>query len=196
MSECFRHNMEAFKLPIDGGFDLVVTRASQHIGIDAPQGAPASLSPIYLQVKSLQIFQKPVKEGARDTWPCRFRIKATDIDLLCRVPNSALVCVAFMEDKTDYSLSRTAYTWWIPSELMVAMRRNNYFLMTAEVGVCEFSVELRRQKQMYVAMRRANRAGTDIVNGYTVDKAQFDFGSLCAPKLAEVWKAIGVTPAV
>jgi hypothetical protein len=184
MSECFRHNMEAFKLPIDKGFDLVVTRASQHIGISAPADAPAVDRPILLQVKSVQITDPPRQEKDRVVWPFSFSIKAEDVDLICNVPNSALVCVVFMLDTNDYSSGRTAYAWWIPSAAVAAMKSKGYFLTNPKnPEKLQLMGELRKNKQLYVTMLRASKTSAGTATGYTVKASQFDFAKLCAEAL-------------
>lgn len=85
MSECFRHNMEAFKLPIDKGFDLVVTRAYRHLSrlddVRKPVDPGLPDTPIYVQVKSRQATPsrrrekrasgrcgKAISRSSRPTW--------------------------------------------------------------------------------------------------------------------------------
>jgi len=184
MSECFRHNMEAFKLPIDRGFDLVVTRASQHIGINARAGDPAIDRPILLQVKSVQITEPPTREANREIWPCGFPIKAVDVDLLCRVPDSALVCVVFMLNTSDYSSGRTAYAWWIPSARVAEMKAGGYFLPHPDdPDKLLLSAQLRKNKQLYVTLLRANRKSGGTATGHTVAPEQFDLSKLCTGTL-------------
>jgi len=188
MSECFRHRMEAFKLPIDKGFDLIVTHAYHHLDPgthDAP-GAPEI--PIYLQVKSLQAKPEAQKAGQRPEWRSFFRIKRVDLDLLLRTRNSALACVLFVEENSSiYIHGRTAFAWWHSSEQLRALASSGHFVDDVNPACVQLNVrfiersEGARNENAYLKLMRADRrhghAG-DLANGENVPLAQFDFGSL------------------
>lgn len=132
MSECYRSNMEAFKLPIDKGFDLAVTSAYKHFkAAEDGKGQPIPEAPTYLQVKSSSAAEE-LKPGQRPQWVGKFHIKPSELSLICETSNSALACVAFVESVSDLSLARTTFAWWISSEKVKELRKSNHFIKNDE----------------------------------------------------------------
>jgi hypothetical protein len=181
MAECFRSKMEAFKLPIDKGFDLVVTRA-----YSALSSIEAHLPPtaIYMQVKSLQATLK-ILEGQNQGWAGAFKIKIEDIDLLCRTPNSVLACVVFFNKGDSYHLTgRTAYSWWIPSNSLKVLRANDHFVATDDPDIVTLNVKYVEEAKngSYISLMRQHH-GKDALRGHLASgeilvKRLFDFDCL------------------
>ncbi|RUP35400.1 MAG: hypothetical protein EKK45_01245 [Curvibacter sp.] len=142
MSECFRHQREAFKLPVDRGFDLVVTDAHRHLAkaeIGASNTYPPSPDgpPLYLQVKSRQAHPvAPAAEAGDDRprWEGSFTIKASDLRLICETPNAFLVCVLFIDISDQLSKARTAYAWWMSSAKVKQLRDSKHFIKSKSSG--------------------------------------------------------------
>lgn len=200
MSECFRHNMEAFKLPIDKGFDLVVTRAYSHLSLFERRNSPRSDAsqiddtPTYLQVKSLQIEPKlqNATSNVRPEWKGYFLLKTADLDLLCETENSALACVLFVEYENSVYLSgRTAFSWWIPSNSLKKLRNTKHFIEESGSEVVRLNVLYKepakdklQNQNTYISFRKQSgsfqAAPGELASGEMLDKSLFDFGQLGA----------------
>jgi len=198
MSECFRHNMEAFKLPIDKGFDLVVTRAYSHLSRFERRNSPRSDAPqiddtpTYLQVKSLQIEPKlqNARSNDRPKWEGHFLLKTADLDLLCETKNSALACVLFVKYESSVYLSGlTAFSWWIPSNSLKKLRNTNYFIKESDNEVFSLNVLYKepakdklQNQHTYISLRKQSgsfeAASGALASGGMLDKSLFDFGQL------------------
>ncbi|RNF31485.1 hypothetical protein NM04_06940 [Massilia aurea] len=191
MSECFRNCYEAFKLPIDKGFDLVVTRAYVHFDAGIDSHLPADEAPIYLQVKSRQVrLTVPDNPAERPYWEGCFYIKPAELDLLIRTSNSALACVLFFHNQSEYMQSRTAIAWWMPSEQLAELR-SDHFLESKDSENLELWVRYRdlaiastsRQNE-YVGLRKQsgsmNAKPGELANGKLIAPECFDFGKLSA----------------
>lgn len=195
MSECFRHNMEAFKLPIDKGFDLVVTRAYRHLSRldDAPRPVDRSVpeTPIYVQVKSRQAAPvAPQKEkGERPSWEGYFPIKPADLDLICATPNSALACVLFVETRGELMRSRTAYAWWMSSAYVNQLRDAGHFIAMPNKDALELWVRYVEpapdsgyKQNTYVSLlKQCQIKGSEPgkkSSGFLLSEERFDFGRL------------------
>lgn len=195
MSECFRHGREAFKLPIDRGFDLVVTRAYAHLKQSEHAGGAMDAGvvddqPVYLQVKSLRIDPRPAGGSTRPESRGYFRIKNSDLDLLCATRNSALACVLLMEsDTSDYLIGRTSIAWWLPSLYLRDLRARGHFI--AEPGACsklfflfkdQSPVPTTARENAYVSLGRQScvrdAAPGELASGDLVERKYFDFSRL------------------
>ena len=181
MAECFRGKMEAFKLPIDKGFDLVVTRAYSALSSKENQHSPISM---YMQVKSLQATLKS-QEGQKPGWTGAFKIKIEDLELLCRTPNAVLGCVVFFNKGDSQHLTgRTAYSWWIPSNSLNMLRADNHFVETDDPDVVTLNVKYVEEAKngSYISLMRKHQ-GRDAVRGQLASgkilvKRLFDFSGL------------------
>lgn len=198
MSECFRHNMEAFKLPIDRGFDLVVTHAYRHMRAQSTQASaeasPSVDMPFYMQVKSRQVvLTTPEKGDARPAWEGTFIIKTTDLELICRTPNAMLVCVLFIENRGEMLLSRTALAWWMSSAYVETLKRKKHFIpwndgncVELPVRYVEPAANTSYNQNPYVTLRRQNYSTDakvgDLANGTLLDKGFFDLRLLGTPQ--------------
>lgn len=188
MSECFRHRMEAFKLPIDKGFDLVVTNAYRHLDAGSNKVVDADERPVYLQVKSLQADPQAPQPGQRPEWRSGFRIKRSDLDLLLRTPNSALACVLFLEeDGSAYIQGRTSFAWWHSSAQLRDLAESGHFVEEEGSECLLLNVLFRgcaegaANQNAYLVLRRKaqgwSHAG-QLANGDPVPLAQFNFSAL------------------
>lgn len=196
MSECFRHHREAFKLPIDRGFDLVVTDAYRHLSRaempsstthpPMPEGAP-----LYLQVKSRQAKPSAGDGDARPRWEGCFPIKSSDIRLICDTPNAFLVCVLFVDASDQLSKARTAYAWWMPSKKVKQLHDTGHFIKTETpdalqlwVRYTEPALETNQAQNTYVSLFKQHQGKNAVVgqrsSGELLDRDCFDFGKLRA----------------
>ncbi|AOK49784.1 hypothetical protein WT60_23165 [Burkholderia sp. MSMB617WGS] len=195
MSECFRHNMEAFKLPIDKGFDLVVTRAYRHLSRldDAPKPVDrnAPETPIYVQVKSRQAapIAPPKQKGERPSWEGYFSIKPADLALICATPNSALACVLFVDTRGELMRSRTAYAWWMSSAYVSKMCDAGHFIAMPNKDTLELWVryvepapDSEFNQNTYVSFFKQcqikGAAPGKKSSGFLLSAERFDFGKL------------------
>jgi|GEM_PF-4339236 len=197
MSECFRHQREAFKLPVDRGFDLVVTDAYRHLsqveigasrtGSPAPDGAP-----LYLQVKSRQAELLPSEdEEERPHWVGHFPIKESDLHLICDTPNAFLVCVLFIDVSDQLSQARTAYAWWMSSAKVRQLRDTGHFIKVngsaaVELWACytEPAQNAKYVQNTYVSLFKQhqgkNAAPGQRSSGELISRECFNFGKLRA----------------
>lgn len=197
MSECFRHQREAFKLPIDRGFDLVVTDAYRHLSradgaasttdLQAPEGAP-----LYLQVKSRQAKPESPSSGngiRRPCWKGCFSIKDSDLRLICDTPNAILACVLFIDTSDELSKARTAYAWWMPSTKVKKLRDTNHFIKSATPEALELWVRYTEPapnnnyaQNTYISLFKQRQGKTaapgDLSSSELLDREYFDFKRL------------------
>lgn len=187
--------MEAFKLPIDKGFDLVVTRAYTHLArLDnaskPAQQAPSEM-PMYLQVKSRQASLTVAENAEKDrpSWEGCFPIKPMDLDLICATPNAALVCVLFFETRDQLIRSRTAYAWWMSSEHVRRLRETKHFIVTPDkdrlelwVRYKEPAAESSQNQHTHITLRRQDLRRSakpgDLAASELLPETAFDFGRL------------------
>lgn len=194
MSECFRHNREAFKLPIDRGFDLVVTNAYKHLASPASrvvvsQQAALDEIPLYLQVKSRQVQAKQAPGEHRPRWEGGISIKQSDLALICNTPNAFLACVLFTDASDQLSKSRTTYAWWMSSAHVKKLNATGHFIETSDPDVRELWVRFSepvsdktQSQNTYVSLfkqdQRKTAAVGDRSSGEMIPKECFDFGEL------------------
>ncbi|MFM0718113.1 hypothetical protein PQQ53_34690 [Paraburkholderia strydomiana] len=195
MSECFRHDREAFKLPIDRGFDLVVTNACKHLSfpastIGASQQPALDEIPLYLQVKSRQVQPKQAPNENRPRWEGSFSIKESDLSLICNTPNAALACVLFIDASDQLSKSRTTYAWWMSSAHVKRLYESGHFIKTNNPDLRELWIRFSepvsdktQAQNTYVSLfkqdQRKEAAVGDRSSGEMIPKNCFDFGKLC-----------------
>lgn len=128
MAECFRNQIEAFKLPIDKGFDLVATTACRHFEGAAGVHADRPELPVYLQVKSTRVRVEAGSPEERPEARGHFPIKRADLELLRRAPNSALACVLFIDEDASLHLrGQRAYAWWHSSAELERLAGGGFF---------------------------------------------------------------------
>lgn len=195
MSECFRSNMEAFKLPIDKGFDLVVTQAYRHLDRHAVsarrRASPApDTAPIYLQVKSRQADPTVSSQfpAARPAWEGCFPIKRSDLDLICDTPNSGLACVLFVPVRGALLRGRTAYAWWMSSAYVSDLRERGHFIghpgdecLELWVKYVEPKRDSGRRENIYVSLLKQHGGAAPIgerSSGDLLAPELFDFSQL------------------
>jgi hypothetical protein len=194
MSECFRHQREAFKLPIDRGFDLVVTDAYRHLArtdaaAQTTQRSEQDEVPLYVQVKSRQA--KPVLEpgNSRPRWEGCFPIKDCDLSLICDTPNAILACVLFIDTSDQLSKARTAYAWWMSSTHVTRLRDTGHFIKAKSPGALELWVRFNEPasnkefaQNTYISLFKQhqgkNAVAGDRSSGEMMRKDCFDFGKL------------------
>lgn len=192
MAECYRSNMEAFKLPVDRGFDLAVTKAYIHFkAAEDYSEQPEAKPTFYLQVKSssAKLSSDTLTEKDRPQWSGSFFIKTSDLELICATPNSALACVVFLETTSAFSMARTSFSWWICSNTLQGLRNDNYFIKNDEYSlslnykIVEPAKESTSKQNTYVELMRQSKAKCavpgELSSGRMVDKDCFYFDKLC-----------------
>ena len=187
MAECFRNQLEAFKLPIDKGFDLVVTTACRHFeGADALHADRPEL-PVYLQVKSLRIRLEAASLDDRPEGRGWFQLKHSDLELLARAPNSALACVLFIdEDQSHHLRGQRAFAWWHSSAELDDLERRGFLGRDPSGEHARLNVVFRDPAQRsqdrqhaYLALTKdRDQARLHGSANHMVPAAQFDFGRL------------------
>lgn len=199
MAECFRHQREAFKLPIDRGFDLVITNAYRHLSRADVAAPTTSLptsdeAPLYVQVKSRQAKpERPSGESRseRPSWEGCFSIKVSDLRLICDTPNAILACVLFIDTSDQLSMARTAYAWWMSSSKVKDLRDTGHFFKTESaeelalwVRYTEPAPNSSSEQNTYISLFRQSRSRTAVLgeraSGELLDRECFDFGKLRA----------------
>lgn len=199
MAECFRHQREAFKLPIDRGFDLVITNAYRHLSrvdfADPTTSLPTpDETPLYVQVKSRQAKLELPKGGSRKerpSWEGCFSIKVSDLRLICDTPNAILACVLFIDTSDQLSMARTAYAWWMTSTKVKNLRDTGHFFKTESaeelalwVRYTEPAPNSSAAQNTYVSLFRQSQSRTaapgDRASGELLSRECFDFGKLRA----------------
>lgn len=197
MAECFRHYREAFKLPIDRGFDLVITNAYKHLSAAEVAATRETTStpdaaPLYVQVKSRQGKLERPKQGgsdARPSWEGAFNIKISDLSLICDTPNAILACVLFIDTSDQLSMARTAYSWWLSSAKVRELREAGYFFETdnhAELALwvryTQPSPSSTAKQNTYISLYRQSRSRLaspgDRASGELLERECFDFEKL------------------
>lgn len=199
MSECFRHQREAFKLPIDRGFDLVITDAYRHLSqvenatsADRPQTPDGA--PLYLQVKSRHAKPEPIpseESDQRPRWQGCFPIKESDLRLICETANAFLVCVLFIDISDRLSQARTAYAWWMSSTKVKQLRDTGHFIkaegtdgLALWVRYTEPAPNSNYAQNTYVSLFKQHRGKNampgQLSSGEVLDRDSFNFGKLRA----------------
>lgn len=190
MSECYRSNMEAFKLPIDKGFDLAVTNAYTHFkAAEDSKAQPIASPPMYLQVKSSSAKESKDQSNGnkRPRWDGQFLIKLSELTLIGQTSNSALACVAFIESVSDLSSARTAFAWWMSSSDVNAYREEGYFIESNETHYLNYVIvgeakNSTHTQNTYVQLMRPSRSKEaaigELASGCMIQKNCFDFSKL------------------
>lgn len=187
MAECFRNQMEAFKLPIDKGFDLVATNACRHFDGADPMHAGRPELPIYLQVKSLRARLVAASTDSRPEAKGFFPIKTSDLDLLARTPNAALACVLFIdEDASCHLRGQRAFAWWHSSADLRMLADKGFVSEDPGGHGARINVVFRDpaegssgKQHTYLALSRTKDGHDDTApTKYMVPLERFDFGAL------------------
>jgi hypothetical protein len=124
----FSVGYEAFKLPADFGFDLMVTnQKEQSMGLR--QKGRLLEPPFAVQVKSRSLRSSDFQTAAsgRDKAQFSISIKKEDLDLLVRTKRNFLVIVVFVQGDASRFEDRSIH-FWFGSDHVNALLERGYFL--------------------------------------------------------------------
>jgi len=124
----FSVGYEAFKLPADFGFDLMVTNQKEQ-SIGPRQKGRLLEPPFAVQVKSrsLKSSDFQVAASGRDEARVSISIKKEDLDLLVSTKRNFLVVVLFVHGDARRFEDRSIH-FWVGSDHVTALLQRGYFL--------------------------------------------------------------------
>ncbi len=125
----FSAGYEAFKLPADFGFDLMVTNQKE-LSMGPRQKGRLIEPPFTVQVKSraLWALDFQITTSGRDEAQVSVSIKKEHLDLLVKTENSFLVVVMFIRGDTRRFEDRAIH-FWLGSVHVNALLESEYFLL-------------------------------------------------------------------
>lgn len=127
MGRLYASGLEAFKLPGDFGYDLMVTdlKARAVDGVHRSRDVPL---PYALQVKSRRFTEANVKEGPnkRPEVVLGFLIKRSNLEQLIGNQSSFLVLVCF-SDLKDSDIFDSNFIFWLSSSHLVQLKDLSFF---------------------------------------------------------------------
>lgn len=132
-SGLFGTGLEAFKLPGDFGFDLLVSNQMQATQMASCRGKPNDARapfPYVLQVKSRRARTEQIRlvDGLdRRELDMTFSIKESEYDLLISNERAFLVCVLFLPAE-QRSLSSRPVIFWLEGRQLQSLREREYLL--------------------------------------------------------------------
>jgi len=124
----FSAGYEAFMLPADFGFDLIVTNQKERSRGPRLKGRLLE-PPFAVQIKSRRLMSsdfRPSTSG-RDEAKVSISIKKEDLDLLADTNYSFLVIVLFIQDDAKRFEDRTIHFWFSSAHVNALIERG-YFL--------------------------------------------------------------------
>ncbi|MCC5653240.1 hypothetical protein LC609_26275 [Nostoc sp. XA013] len=112
MGRLFGAGYEAFKLPADFGFDILVTNQKEQ-SLKSNRTQRNIQPPYALQIKSRRIKEETFYDGpnGRPETRVKFSIKKQDIDLMLAQDNSYLICVIFISDASGLITNKIISFW-------------------------------------------------------------------------------------
>lgn len=129
----FANGHEAFRMPGDFGFDLLITDQRERVEEKTSDNTRQPL-PYAIQVKSRRMSISEFKENTSTTRleanTC-FQIKVEDINLLVETENSFLVFVVFINDKSKLFNDRVL-TVWFNSQHVKMLHDLGYFVVNPD----------------------------------------------------------------
>ena len=124
----FSVGYEAFKLPGDFGFDLIVTNQKE-LSVGPRQKGRLIEPPFAIQVKcrSLRSSDFQTAASGRDEARVSISVKKEDLDLLIGAKNNFLVIVLFVQGDASRIEDRTVH-FWLGSDHINALIERGYFI--------------------------------------------------------------------
>jgi hypothetical protein len=124
--QLFGAGFEAFKLPADFGFDLMVTSQRQKSLGSASELKINQDNPYVVQVKSRRVSPDSVSVGPnrRPQFAISFQIKSSEYDLLVEEPNSFLVLVSYLPSMSLVALPPTLCVWLCGPQLALLKEKS------------------------------------------------------------------------
>lgn len=139
----FGAGLEAFKLPADFGFDLLVSNQKEASIGTASQIKRAFPFPYAVQVKSRRITDAHFAEGPNGRPEARinFRISASEFELLSAETRSYLVCVAFPPIKTTSIADQVLY-FWLTGYQLGLLHKHSYLQKVTDNGKLQHDLKV------------------------------------------------------
>jgi hypothetical protein len=124
----FSVGYEAFKLPGDFGFDLIVTNQKEQ-SMGPPQKGRLLEPPFAVQVKcrSLKSSDFQTAASGRDEARVSISMKKEDLDLLVGAKRNFLIIVLFVQGDASRFEDRTVH-FWLASDHVNALLERGYFI--------------------------------------------------------------------
>ena len=134
MGQLYSAGFEAFKLPADFGFDLMVTNQKELSLTSNPPKRDVN-PPYALQIKSRRIKPEKFYEGpnGRPSEDVDFLLSAKELNLMQENPNAYLVCVMFFTNEQKKLHKRTIY-FWLGSSHLNTLRSRGYIQSSEKVN--------------------------------------------------------------
>lgn len=112
MGRLFGAGYEAFKMPADFGFDILVTNQKEQ-SLKSKTKQRHIQPPYALQIKSRRVKKEDFYNGPNGRQKARveFTIKKQDLDLIISQDNAYLVCVIYLSDSLGLITNKVIYFW-------------------------------------------------------------------------------------
>jgi len=139
----FGAGLEAFKLPADFGFDLLVSNQKEtSIGTTTPIERAFSF-PYAVQVKSRRITDTHFIEGpnGRPEAVINFSISGSEFELLTSEARSYLVCVAFPPVK-EISIADHVLYFWLSGTQLAWLHKHTYLQEVTNNGKLQYDLKV------------------------------------------------------
>jgi len=124
MGQLYGAGFEAFKLPADFGFDLMVTNQKE-LSLNTNSKKRGRNPPYALQIKSRRINPEKFYQGpnGRASANVEFSLSTKEFNLMLENSNAYLVCVIFFTNQQNKIHKRTIYFWLDSSHLSAIFSR-------------------------------------------------------------------------
>lgn len=139
----FGAGLEAFKLPADFGFDLLISNQKENSMGGAVPIKRATAFPYAVQVKSRRITEAHFVGGpnGRPEAIINFRISSSEFELLSSEARSYLVCVAFPPAKAISIADQVLYFWLSGSQL-ASLSKHMYLREVNDNGKRQYDIQV------------------------------------------------------
>jgi hypothetical protein len=183
----FSRGLEAFRLPADFGFDLLVTDQMKRALGGSDQESRSGM-PYAVQVKSRRLGFEMFVEAAstgRLVASTAFPIKREDLDLIAKTSNSFLVCVVFIEGRNGI-FDHKAVTFWFDSKSVKKLDELGYFINepgTSEKTVLNVEIRLFPEDNTAEYLKELEKSG--MLKG----EARAELEKRLPPRIPRAWNA-------
>lgn len=139
----FGAGLEAFKLPADFGFDLLVSNQREALAGRDPAVVRDNDFPYAVQVKSRAVTETHYGAGpnGRPEVSINFRVNKSEYDKLNGERRSYLVCVASLKGR-EKSIGDQVLYFWLKGTQLSQLRQHSYLEETSELGRIFFDLSV------------------------------------------------------
>jgi hypothetical protein len=139
----FGAGLEAFKLPADFGFDLLVTNQKETSIGPAHAVQRAHSFPYAVQVKSRRVVEDMYTPGpnSRIEVVVNFRLSNSELDLMSSEDRSYLVCIAFLPAKPEV-LGEPALYFWLKGSQLTALHQHSYLREIVHADTAQYDLKV------------------------------------------------------